>query len=424
MTPEDHLITLAHCKVTEGPLDLMALCLFDWVVCATGGVHEPVADVLRGQSSGTGPSLIIGGAATAPAQAALVNGAIGHALDYDDTHFGHIGHTSSAVMPAVLALGEAKGSSIVEMLGAALVGSEAAVRAGLWLGRDHYQIGFHQTATSGAFGATVAAARLLGLDAIQTGHAIGLAATSASGLKGQFGTMGKPLNAGLAARCGVEAGLWARAGMTADIAGLSGPLGFGATHHGMADDIAWATADTWHIVDMSHKFHACCHGLHAMIEALGPLDLDVSAIACVQVTTHPRWMSVCNQPAPDTGLGLKFSYAMTAAMALSGVDTARIANFNDQTAQDPALVILRDKVQVVADPTLSEMQAKVMIALRDGRIIHVAHDLDTPLSLAERETRLRAKAEAVVGASTASRLWQAVSGEDATSLWKVLQSCH
>ena len=95
--------------------------------------------------------------------------------------------------------------------------------------------------------------------------AFGVAATQAAGLKSQFGTMGKPLNAGLAARAGVEAANWARSGMTGADAGLEA---FGNTHHGAGADVPFA----WRMEAVSHKYHACCHGLHAALEALGELS--------------------------------------------------------------------------------------------------------------------------------------------------------
>ena len=144
--------------------------------------------------------------------AALVNGAISHALDYDDTHFAHIGHPSVAVLPAALATAEAVDAPASAVLDALLLGAEASIRVGVALGRPHYDRGFHQTATSGAFGATVAAARVLGLNRETTRHALSLVSTRASGLKSQFGSMGKPYNAGLAAANGVEAAELARRG--------------------------------------------------------------------------------------------------------------------------------------------------------------------------------------------------------------------
>ncbi len=421
MSIEQHLIRLSQGEGGVGPADLMRLCLFDWAVCAIAGRNEPVARVLRAQLSHdeqpNSASVVGGGRAPAP-MAALINGAIGHALDYDDTHFDHIGHTSAVIFPTVLAMaGAASVQQTADLLEAAVVGSEAAVRVGLWLGRGHYQIGFHQTATAGAFGACVAAARMSGLAPALVRHAIGLAATGASGLKGQFGTMGKPLNAGLAARCGVEAALWAQAGMTSDAAGLSGLQGFGATHAGRADMAAWDMSEIWKIARISHKFHACCHGLHAMLEALAGITGEIDTVT---VATHPRWLTVCHNPAPRTGLECKFSYAMTAAMCLSGVDTARIANFSDTMANDPALIALRDRVTVQDDDRLTEMQARVTARFSDGTTQEAFHDLNVPLPLAERAERLTQKARAVVGRALADDLWAAVQSGDIGDLTALL----
>ncbi|MEO0504239.1 MAG: MmgE/PrpD family protein, partial [Pseudomonadota bacterium] len=271
-------------------------------------------------------------------------------------------------------------------------------------------VGYHQTATAGTFGAAVAAGRLMGLDDATMAHALGLAATMASGLKSQFGSMGKPLNAGLAARAGVEAATWAAAGMTSAADALDGPLGFGATHHGAADAVAFG----WRMGRVSHKFHACCHGLHAALEAVrGVLNSETGQIA---VHTHPRWLSVCNQVAPVTGLGAKFSYAHVMAMAAYGQDTGDVGAFTDTCATDPQLVAFRDRVRVVGDETLSEMQARVEVDGSDH-----SHDLDAPVTLEVRRERIRQKARALVGAR-ADDLWQAMTADDLPAFAQLLTS--
>jgi len=415
MSVEQQLIQLALRPAGDGPVELIRLCLFDWAVCAWAGRDEPVAQKLAMLAGVEGDASVVGGGETSAPDAALINGTTGHALDYDDTHFDHIGHTSAVIMPAVLAIAESEMiSDMTRVIEAALIGSEAAVRVGLWLGRDHYQIGFHQTATAGSIGAAVGCARLLGLSDVQIGHAIGLAATGASGLKGQFGTMGKPLNAGLAARCAVEAALWAQAGITSDVNGLSQ---FGETHLGQANDSAWDLDESWKINRISHKFHACCHGLHAMIEALRDVPSGVTALS---IHTHPRWMSVCNVAKPDTGLACKFSYKMTAAMTLLGYDTADIANFSDEVAQTPNLIELMQRIEVQSDDSLSEMETRVEV--QTEKDTHsLSHDLSAPLDLATREARLMQKARTVVGQAFADKLWAAVQGTDATTLATVLR---
>src|SRR5690606_9935997 len=207
---------------------------------------------------GRGSSSLFGGG-TAPARmAALVNGSTSHALDYDDTHFGHVGHLSVAIYSAALAVAEEMDAPAQALAEAFLCGAEAAIRIGLVLGTAHYNLGFHQTATAGAFGAAVAAGRLLGLDENQMRNAIGLCATRASGLKSQFGTMGKPYNAGVAASNGIEAALLARLGMNSADDGLSGAQGFVETHTDLAGEAP--DANGFLFEDNKYKFHACCHG--------------------------------------------------------------------------------------------------------------------------------------------------------------------
>lgn len=405
----DGLLRLKAATPTGPALEMMRLSLLDWAACGIAGAAEPVAEVLRGQA-GPGEATIIGGGTAGWAEAALLNGATSHALDYDDTHFAHIGHPSVAVIPAALAVAEKTSAALDAIVEAALIGVEASIRTGIWLGRGHYQVGFHQTATAGAFGATLAAARLLGLDDTQSRHALGLAATMASGLKGQFGTMGKPLNAGLAARTGVEAALWARAGMTSADNGLAGPQGFGPTHHGASDETALdGLGEVWLFETISHKFHACCHGLHATLEALA--TRKPGSVHSVQVHTHPRWLTVCNIDAPRTGLECKFSYRQVVAMALWGDDTSAIDSYSQDCADDPAMTTLRDLVTVTADDTLTEMQARVLVNGRE----ELFHDLAAPIPLDTRRTKLHAKARGLVG-DRADALIAACAGGDLAAL--------
>ncbi|MEH6832588.1 MAG: MmgE/PrpD family protein [Sulfitobacter sp.] len=412
MSITEQLVKFSTVEVPEEAAAMMRLSLFDWAACGIMGAAEPeFASFCQAQIIEDGPAHVFGGEALGAAQAALVNGTLSHALDYDDTHFAHIGHPSVAVLPAVMALAETLDTPLTEAIDAATIGVEASVMVGVWLGREHYQVGFHQTATAGAFGATLAAARLLGLDKVQTRHALGLCASMASGVKAQFGTMAKPLNAGLAARTGVEAAVWAQAGMTAAEDGLAGPLGFGETHHGEAAEAKLPRKD-WQISTISHKFHACCHGLHAMLEALGGANVDPERIGAIKIRTHPRWMSVCNIPAPKTGLEVKFSYAHTAAMTLLGHGTGAIASFSDEIARDKDIIALREKIEVVEDESLSETQSLITLTLESGEVRRLRHDLMTPITLDARSAKLRSKVNALLGEGRAEALWQAAIGTD------------
>lgn len=391
---------------------VMRLSLLDWLACGKAGVSESVSVACRSLvlSEGGFPQATLFGGGAAPARsAALVNGATSHALDYDDTHFAHIGHPSVAVLPAAMALGETHGRSLTQVLEAALLGVEASIRFGQALGRSHYQIGFHQTATAGAFGAALAAAKILGLDDDARRHALALVSTRASGLKAQFGTMGKPYNAGIAAANGVEAAALVAHGMRSNLSAFEGLNGFLRTHHGEGRlEASNAPAFT----TVSHKFHACCHGLHACLEALDHLPKpSPSDIQSIHVTTHPRWMTVCHVPEPRTGLELKFSYRGILAAAVLGYDTAALDTYSDALCANPDLIRLRDLTYVADDASLTETEAIVRIDTADGS--YEGHfDLDAPLPLAERTKRVRNKAAALLGVAAEQALWSAISEDN------------
>ncbi|MCF6231908.1 MAG: MmgE/PrpD family protein [Rhodobacteraceae bacterium] len=411
------LAVFASKAITPGPLvrRVAALSMLDWLSVGLAGVGQPVARATRalalaegGAKGGAEQAHIFGTTTGVPARmAALVNGATSHALDYDDTHFAHIGHPSVAVIPAALALGEVQGASMAQVTEAALMGMELSIRVGLWLGRAHYGAGFHQTATAGAFGAGAAAGRMLGLDAGQMMQVLGLVATRAAGLRAQFGTDGKPYNAGLAASGGVEAAQLVALGLVANPQALEGPSGFGATHHGEGN-VAKALdglGKVWHFEQVSHKFHACCHGLHAALEAARELDVAAPEVAEMTVATNPRWMDVCNKPAPESGLEAKFSYRTVLAMQAFGYDTGQLDSYSTRVISDPRLVDLRQKIKVVADAAVPETGTRLTVLRRDGATLEAVHDLATPMELPQREDRVRAKAVGLIGEDLVERAW-------------------
>ncbi len=420
----EDVISLASLPVGRLPgraLSLARLSLLDWMACGIAGIDEPVAVKLRALAeleAGRGTSSVIGGEAAPARMAALVNGATSHALDYDDTHFAHIGHLSVGIYPAALAVAEEMDASAQAMVEAFLLGAETAIRIGMVLGTAHYNLGFHQTATAGAFGATIAAARLLGLNPEQVRNAVGLCSTRASGLKSQFGTMGKPYNAGVAASNGVECARLASLGMTSADDGLAGPQGFIPTHTPAANRQGGNSSDRFVFADNKYKLHACCHGTHAMIEAL--LDADalkgrsLDEVASLKLRTNPRWLRVCDIKRPRTGLEVKFSYNWLAGMTIRGERTGDDRIYRDSLADDAALSEFAGKMEVVGDDTLSDMQARGVVTLRDGTSVSIYHDLDAELAEDVLAGKLRAKAEALIS-ERGARLWETFSELDGKS---------
>ncbi len=423
MTTMDHLLAIAALPasaISGKARRYAAYSLFDWLVCARAGVGEPVSLIIREyleSEGGTPIATVAGNKHKLPVRAAaLANGTISHALDYDDTHFAHIGHLSVGIYPAALAVGEQVGASASNVRDAFVLGAEAACRLGMVLGRVHYQRGFHQTATAGAFGATIAAGRLYGLDAQQLRNALSLVATRASGLKSQFGTMGKPMNAGLAAANGVEAAGLARLGLVSADDGIGGLQGFIETHSDEPDHITpWENAPpkTFVFEDIKYKLHACCHGTHAMIEAIKTAQQRQSFTAKdvekITIVTHPRWLKVCDIKQPRTGLEVKFSYVHLAAMAIKNIDTSADTTYTDALADSSELKAFAKRVVVDTDELLNDTTAHVTVTLKSGTVISTSHDLLAPIADDVLEFGLRAKATGLLGGESAERIWSAVA---------------
>ncbi|MBV7394064.1 MmgE/PrpD family protein [Mameliella sediminis] len=403
----ERLMELARMPGTDMPSrsrEMARLSLLDWVACLRAGASEPVTLRLAAyldSEGGAAAAQAVGGRRMPMRAAALLNATASHALDYDDTHFAHIGHLSAGIYGAALAVGEAQGAGLESVVEAFLAGAEGAILTGLALGRDHYDIGYHQTATAGAFGATLAAGRLMGLDEPGMRAALGLCSTRASGLRNQFGTMGKPLNAGYAASTGVECAALAKAGLTSAQDGLEGAQGFLVTHHG-AGTLPEEATGRFLFEDIQYKLHACCHGTHAMLEALAHLKaretLSPERVSRLVLRTSPRWLTVCDLKAPRTGLEVKFSYGWLASMSLSGVSTADPKVYTDALAAEAAFADLAERVDVIGDASVGDMQAEVELHFADGRKETQSHDLAAPVPLEDLTAKLREKARLLMGA--------------------------
>jgi 2-methylcitrate dehydratase PrpD len=361
--------------------------LLDFMGVTLAGMEEPLTRILRRQiddEGGTAQARILGTPAKANVrQAALINGAAGHAHDYDDVHDAMLGHPTVPVAPAALALGEHLGKSGADVLAAFCAGVETECILGRYAGPSHYARGWHATATLGAFGAAAAAAHLLGLDAVHTAAALGIAGTQAAGLKSQFGTMCKPLHAGHAAATGVEAALLAAGGFTSRLDLLETHQGFMATQSDdpSLDRFYAALATTEFVPDICFKYHAACYLTHSAIEAALQLkrchQLAPAQVEAVEVWVNPGHFDVCNIATPSTGLEAKFSLRFTIALALAGEDTASIRLFTDTLTRRRDLLALRDRVTVLAHDR-PRPETRVHIRTTDGQSFHAEANVAIP----------------------------------------------
>jgi 2-methylcitrate dehydratase PrpD len=382
-------------------------CLLDWIGVSVAGSEEPLVRILVEERSDlglTGNSAVVGRSERLALPAAiLVNGAMSHALDYDDVHLSMRGHPSVPIAPVALGLGAHLHASGREVLTAFVAGFETECRVGELCGKDHNARGFHPTATIGTFGAAAAAARLLRLEAAPTATAFGIAGTQAAGLKSAFGTFCKPLHAGHAAEAGLLAARLAARGFTASAAILDDAQGFARTQSSDFE-VAAALADPpggFHVPSALFKYHAACFLTHSSIEALKALQAEhrfsPADIASVALHVQKGHMTICAIPEPKTGLEIKFSLRMMAALTLAGVDTANGANYTNEMAVRPELAALRDKVTVVPDWQGVGSAAEVEVTLQSGRQFAMQYDVGVPMLDLDRQwTLLEAKFNSLV----------------------------
>ena len=369
-------------------VDAARRAILDCLGVMLAGSVEPAARIVTGiaRAEGGAPLATVVGTSlrTGAVWAALANGTAAHALDFDDTNFAMMGHPSAPVLSAALAAGElalADGRALVH---AFLLGFEVETTLAEVMNPPHYEKGFHATGTLGAMGAAAAAARLLGLDASQTRAALAVAASQASGLKENFGTMTKPFHAGHAARSGVLSALLAREGFTASEQALEGPQGyFAVLGAGKREEGALETLGApWKILKtgVAVKPYPSCACTHSIIDSALELrrthGITPEQVERVTVGVNAAVPRILIHSNPRSGLEAKFSGEFTAAAALCE-GRVGIATFRDDKTDDPAIAGLMKRVRVVVDPTIPgdlerHMWTRMTVRLRDGRELAIA----------------------------------------------------
>src|SRR5262245_57218681 len=303
--------TLEDCP--DAALAEVRRAALDTIGVMLAGASEPAAHIVRQivRVEGGIPLCTILGTSlrTSSTWAALANGVAGHAHDFDDTNFGLMGHPSVPLLATALAAGEAEMVSGAAVILAYILGFEVDAALGIALNPAHYERGWHATTSLGTFGCTAVAANLLALDITQTRHALGLAASFASGVKENFGSMTKPYHAGHAARNGVLAAQLAREGLTASDSALDGPQGFlhAAGDGTLPESALDALGRTWQIVTskVAVKPYPSCALTHSAIDALLELrerhGLDPAQVESVEVGVNHVVPNVLRHARPTTG---------------------------------------------------------------------------------------------------------------------------
>lgn len=355
--------------------------ILDTLGVALAGCRQAGSRILAGQARPAGDAetsaAVLGWPLrAAPAEAALVNGAFAHALDYDDVSYSMRGHPSAPLLPAALAAAETAVAGGRDLILAFVLGVEVEGKLGRLMGGRHYALGWHPTSTLGTLGAAAAGARLLGLDRERTQAALGIAASMACGLRANFGTMTKPLHAGLAARNGLQAAQLAAEGFTAAAEALEGEEGFLAAFLGgqapESPDLG-PLGNPYEIVSpgLGQKLYPCCYATHRAVDAALELaqGIDAAEVAAVRARVSRGTLMPLLRGRPRTGLEGKFSleYCLAAALLDGAV---RIGSFSDEAVRRREAIRLMEATEVMEDetplPNPLNSWAEVSLTLRDG----------------------------------------------------------
>ncbi len=317
----------ASYTLSQSDADILAAakqCIIDTLgVAIAGSQSEDCQRFLKLSPAEGGPCSVIGSSVKASAQqAAFLNAAAAHALDFDDTSYAGIVHASAVVLPAVLAACEQSNGSGADLLSAFICGVETEYAIGSIVGHDLYFSGYWCTATLGVIGAAAGTAKAFKLDEAQTRHALRLAASMPIGLRAVFGSRAKPYLCAMAARLGVEAAQAAQAGIDAPAQCWGGPFGFLTTVHRGPLFLQEATLEKlgrrMQAPGVALKRYPLCSATHAAIDAMLALraqcdtESDIESIEC---DSTPLAFSCLTYPVPETMPQAQFSMHFALACA-------------------------------------------------------------------------------------------------------------
>jgi 2-methylcitrate dehydratase PrpD len=328
----------------------------DCIATMIAGAPDPAPQLLRrtlSPTSGDATLYFSGDPSPAP-EAAWINGTAAHALDYDDVAALR-GHPSAVLVPAIIAEGEALGTSGREMLSAYVAGYETWAELAWRDPGHHHGKGWHPTGIFGTIGAAAACAALRRLDPKQTAHALALGASHSSGIMANFGTITKPFHAGRAAHSGVISARLAQIGFTASPDALEHPQGFlsAVSPQGEVDRDSppQGLGRDWKIAQyrVGIKKYPACYCTHrtldAMLELLARHPLEPEEVERITVSLSETHALILRNHRPQTGLEAKFSIEFAMACAIVA-RRAGLGEYTDAFVQRPDVQRLLPRVHV------------------------------------------------------------------------------
>ena len=387
------------------------LRLLDTLAVAAAAVDLPIGrSVRQGVASlGTGDQAgIVGGGRSTPAVAALANGTLAHALDFDDTHAASVMHPSAPAVAVAVAMAEATNVSGARLLTGVAAGIELNCRLGMVAPGAFHEAGQHPTGTLGTIAAAMVAAWFLGLDPAGITAAAGIAGSQASGILEAYsdGTWSKTLHPGWAAHAGIVAAHLAAAGFTGPQTVLEGRYGVFRAHLPGTEAFAFeALTDQlgtrWHMLDTAFKLYPCAHSIHAFIEAALAIEVPADRIDHVLLDVAAGFAGQIAEPraaklAPQTTTHARASlpYAVAAAL-LDG--TVGMQHYTEEAIRRPDLLALAERIRhrLVADPAPIRFTGTLTLHTTDGQVVrrlveHAAGTGPNGLTRAQVEAKARA----------------------------------
>ncbi|CAN5560018.1 MmgE/PrpD family protein [soil metagenome] len=342
------------------------------VMLAASGIGEGIDPFVALARDVPGRSTVIGhGFSSSAAQAAMANGAMAHALDYEDTHDATLVHPHAATVAAGLALAEATDASGADLVAAIVAGADIACRIGLAFDGDPEGVpGISLLPMISAFGATATAARMLRLTPEQCVQAFAIAqprAVVGDGYKRYPPSHFRAVRDGFNAEAGVTAALLARNGM--EMAG--DPIGDYLSLYASTPNIERLLADLgtrFESADVSLKPWPCCRGTHAFVEAALDLATPASDIVGIDIDVSRFFAELCGRPEPRTAIAGKFDIPFTIGTTISH-GRMGFANFEPSALTDPETLRLARLVRHTIDPSLDPTAGRLRLHLADGRTL-------------------------------------------------------
>ena len=427
-----HFSAFDYSKLTPANRKSVKRLLLDYLGVAVSGSQSESGVVARkfaAVAGGHPQSTLIGGSGKVPAmQAAFANAISSHSIELDDIDVLALFHFSPPVYSSSLATAEQVGASGKDLLVALAAGCEMMERLSKAANSSLRNRGFHTTPTTGVFGATIAAAKLQGLEIGQIVSALGLAGASASGLMEMYGpSMQKRFNPGPAARNGVTAATMAGLGFTGAATIFEGERGFLAAFTDKNDPGQLvADLDKPYQLDIEFKPYSCARPIHNAIDCA--LDIrrkhnpDLSRIKSMHMARHPDWALYHLNKRPQTYHEAQVSLPYSVAVALTD-GQALFAQYNDARLREPGLLRLIDMLEISSDSALPRGVSCLLTMTMDDGTQYVSQ-VDYPKGSIHQE--LRAKFDSLVipvlGAARAAELATMVESiEDCDDVGRLMQ---